>query len=140
MVREAVKEEALTYLRRAEEFLNSAYMSVEQGWHNVAGFNATQAVINSNDALTVYYLEKRASRDHKEAVRLHIDVVRKINDTTGRDILKHALDQRSLVGYTAKAISKDDAVRLIKSATKFVEWVKRLVSQAEVKSYKPVKR
>lgn len=127
MVREVVKHEALGYMKQAEDFLSSAFMSMEKGLFNVAGFNAIQAIINANDALTIYYLEKRASKDHKEAVQLHIDVIRKINDTTGRDILKQALDQRSLVGYTAKPISKGDAGQLVKSATKFIDWVKRLV-------------
>jgi len=123
MVRAVVKDEALGYLKQAEEFLKSAILSLDNKWNNAAGFNAIQAVINANDALTVYYLEKRASRDHKEAVRLHIDVVRKISDTTGRDLLKQALDQRSLVGYTAKPITKDDAEQLIKSSVKFIDWV-----------------
>ena len=109
MVKDAVKHEALGYLRQSEELLDSAILSLDNNWNNAAGFSAIQAIINANDALTVYHLEKRASRDHKEAIRLHIDVIRKINDTSGRDILKHALDQRSVVGYTATPISKDDS-------------------------------
>lgn len=127
MVRDIIKSESLGYLKQSEEFLNAALLSMDKGLFNAAGFNAIQAIINANDALTVYYLEKRASKDHKEAVRLHIDVIRKTNDSSGRDALKQALDQRSLVGYTAKPISRENAERHVKSAAKFVDWAKRHV-------------
>lgn len=94
---------------------------------NAAGFDAIQAMINANDALTIYFLGKRASRDHKEAVRLHVDVVRVINDSSCRDTLKGALDMRSAAGYLGSRIGKGNAERLVSSAIRFVGWVKKYV-------------
>lgn len=125
MARKITKNEALDYLRKSEEFLSSAQDNLIKGRFNATGFEATQAIINANDALTIYFLEQRASQDHKEAVRLHIDVVRVINDDTGRRILKNALEARSEVGYLGRSIKREQAQNLIKSAIKFVEWVKR---------------
>lgn len=127
MVKEVAKSEAVNYLRQADEFLDSARDNLAKNRFNAAGFDAIQAMINANDALTIYFLGKRASRDHKEAVRLHIDVIRVTNDSSCRNILKGALDMRSAVGYLGSQISKGNAERLISSAIKFVGWVKKYV-------------
>jgi HEPN domain-containing protein len=125
MVRKVTKIEASDYLKKAEEFLSSAQDNLTKGRFNAAGFEATQSIINANDALTIYFLEQRASKDHKEAVKLHVDVVRVINDGSGRQILKNALEARSEVGYLGRAITQGEAQNLVKSAIKFIEWVKR---------------
>lgn len=127
MVREVKREEALEYLKKAEEFISSAQDNIIKNRFNVAGFEATQSIINANDALTVFFLEKRASAEHREAVKLHIDVVRAISDGTGRTIIKNALDMRSAAGYLGESLSKGDAENLVKSAIKFIEWVKGYV-------------
>lgn len=127
MVKEVAKSEAAGYLRQADEFLDSTRDNLAKNRLNAAGFDAIQAMINANDALTIYFLGKRASRDHKEAVRLHVDVVRAINDSSCRDILKGALDMRSAAGYLGSRISKGNAERLVSSAIRFVGWVKKYV-------------
>jgi HEPN domain-containing protein len=127
MVKEVKKSEAISYLKQANEFLDSARDSLAKGRFNAAGFNAIQAMINANDALTIYFLGKRASRDHKEAVRLHVDVVRVIGDSSCRNILKQGLDCRSGVGYLGISISKGNAERLTGNAIKFIDWVKKYV-------------
>jgi len=124
MVREVKRNFALDYIKKAEEFLGSAQDNFVKGRFNAAGFDATQAIINSNDALTIFFLEKRASSDHREAVKLHIDVVKTISDNAGRAILKNALDMRSAAGYLGEAMGKADAENLIKSAVRFIEWVR----------------
>lgn len=127
MVKEVARQEASKYLRQADEFLDSARDNLAKNRCNAAGFDAIQAMINANDALTIYFLEKRASRDHKEAVRLHVDVVRVTNDSSYRNILKEALDTRSEAGYLGSQIGKNNAERLIGHAIKFIGWVKKYV-------------
>lgn len=127
MVRKVRRSDALAYLRQAEEFLSSAQDNLQQRRLNVAGFNATQSIINANDALTIYFLERRASADHREAIRLHIDVIRTIKDDAQRGVLKRSLDMRSTAGYLGKTISEKDAMRLIRYAVSFVRWVKKYV-------------
>ena len=127
MVKEVNKKEALNYLKQAEEFLDSARDNLNAGRFNVAGFNATQSIINANDALTIYFLGRRASKDHREAIKLHVDVVREINDSSCRNIIKTALDMRSTVGYMGLSTSRKNAENLIRLASKFIEWVKKYV-------------
>ena len=59
MVKELRRAEAKKYMIQAQEFLEAALENIKEKRYNVAGFTAIQAMINSNDALTIYYLEKR---------------------------------------------------------------------------------
>ena len=119
------KKEAIQYIGQAEEFLESSKRNLESKSYNVAGFNAAQAMINANDALTIYFLERRASKDHREAIKMHIDVVKIINDSAWRNKLKEALELRSNAGYLGTAISVKDSQRLVRYATQFISWVKK---------------
>jgi len=127
VVRKVKKSEASAYLRKAREFLASARDDLKKGRHNAAGFDATQSIINANDALTIFFLERRASADHREATRLHIDVIKTIKDSTKRELLKKSLDMRSEAGYLGKTISKKDSERLVKDAISFLGWVEKLL-------------
>lgn len=107
MVREIRKLEVGSYLDQSEEFLESARDNMNKDRFNAAGFNAIQSMINANDALTIFFLEQRASKDHKEAVRLHVDVIRIINDSSCRNLFKNALDLKSTVGYLGKVCKQE---------------------------------
>ena len=125
MVKEIRRVEAKKFMKQAEEFLSAAKENMDESRYNVAGFTAVQAMINSNDALTIYYLEKRGSSDHRECVLLHKEVVKIINDGSQRDRLKEALELRSNAGYIGEAISKNKAERMVRLASIFIEWVKK---------------
>ncbi|MCX6664557.1 MAG: HEPN domain-containing protein [Euryarchaeota archaeon] len=93
MVKEVGKSESRSYLKQAEEFLELAKTGFERGFYNPAGFNAIQTIINANDAICVHYLERRASTDHREAVRLHTDLIRVLNDASQKRRLAGALEK-----------------------------------------------
>lgn len=126
-MREERKDRAKDFLDQSKEFLSVAIENRDKGRLNAATFNAIQAIINANDALTTRFLEKRASKNHREAIQLHIDVVRIIHDDSGRGILKEALDKRSAVGYIGEKIKLKEAKSIVDKAIKFVGWVKRLL-------------
>ncbi len=127
MAKEVSKSEAGSHLRISAEFLDSAIDNINKSRMNAAGFDAIQSIINANDALTVKFLGQRASKDHKEANRLHVDVIRILNDSTCRGILKNSLEMRADAGYTGRDLSKRDSQCLVNNAAKFLEWVKRYV-------------
>lgn len=127
MVKEVRKKEAIQYLNQAEEFLASASQNLKEDRFNAAGFSAIQSMINANDALTIYHLERRASKDHREAIKMHVDVVRIINDGSQRGRFKEAIDKRAYVGYLGTPISKKDAEELLRSAKLFLIWVRKYV-------------
>ena len=82
-------------------------------------------MINSNDALTIHYLQKRGSSDHREGVSLHKEVIYIINDGSQRARLQEALELRSKAGYMGEDISKNTAERMVRLAEQFVDWVKK---------------
>ena len=127
MVKEIRKGDAEAYLRKADEFLDAARDNLIKERFNVAGFDAIQAIINGNDALTVYLIGKRASKDHREAIRMHIEAIRTTGDASFRQTVKDALDSRSEVGYSGRLINRSLAVDLVNKATRFLDWVKRYV-------------
>jgi len=126
-----VKSDAAAgFLRQAAEFLASARRSFEEKRYNAAGFDGIQAMINANDALTAHFLGAVASLDHREAMRLHLDVVRSIGDGAQRDVLKRDLDLRSTFGYLGVSASRAQAERVLRDAARFIEWVRRALGPA----------
>ncbi len=111
-------------LAQSEEFLESAKQNLDEVRFNAAGFNAVQAMINANDCLTIHFLEKRASKDHREALKLLADVVKIINDGSQRVKLKEAIEMRSNAGYLGEGLSKNKAQRLVTISVQFHYWVK----------------
>lgn len=113
------------YLRQAEEFLEAARRSFGERAYNAAGFLAIQSMINANDALTAHFLGTVASLDHREAVRMHVEVVRLLGDASQKDVLKRDLDQRSTFGYLGVSASRAQAERVLRDAARFLAWVRR---------------
>lgn len=102
-------------------------MALQQSKFNVAAFDAIQAIINANDALTISILGKRASMAHKEAIDMHVETIRKIQDSSMRVILHGALNSRSEIGYSGKIVKKEEAEKFLRDAARFIEWVKNYV-------------
>ena len=80
-------------------------------------------MINANDALTVRMLGKRATRNHREALKLYKEAVHVIDDHPRKRVFQEALEVRNVVGYMATSISKRRAKSLVLNATAFVSWV-----------------
>jgi len=127
MVRVIRKEDAKNYLSKADEFLDEARDALLKSRFNAAGLNAIQAIINANDALTIFIVGKRASKDHREAIKTHIEAVGVIGDSSHRGILRDALASKSEVGYSGRMVSKRIAQDLARDAIKFVKWTKKYV-------------
>ena len=125
MAKEVRKSESGSYIKQAEEFLELAKRGFEREFYNASGFNAIQAIINANDAICIYLLGRRASTDHREAVKLHTDLIRIIGDASQKRRLSGALEQRAEVGYLGKAFSKNVAEKLLRDAIIFIEWTKK---------------
>jgi len=123
------RHEATGFLSNAKEFLESAGDDLEKGRTNAAAFTAVQAMINANDALTVHKLGKRATRGHREALELHIKVVRKTNDSSYRYVFQRALEARNDAGYTARPVSKRESEGVVRNAMSFIAWVEEQIAE-----------
>lgn len=101
MVKEYPKDYAKDFLKKSKKFLDIATLILER-YPEEAAFNATQSIINANDALTIFMLGKRASKDHREAILLHREVVKKIGDSSKLSIVQMSLESREVTGYDIK--------------------------------------
>jgi len=124
MVQEYPKEYAKDFLSKSIKFLEIAKESLKK-YPDEAAFNATQAIINANDAFTIFVIQKRASKDHREAILLHKETIKKTGDSSKLSIVQMGLESRDATGYDVKKkFGKEDAELLIKRAERFVHWVK----------------
>lgn len=132
MMEEEKKENAKIRLGDALEFLESAKKNFEEGRCKSALLDSGDAAIAANDALTIFFLERVASRDHQEAFSLHREVSKKIND--GKfEILQSLITARHQKGYRVVIISKALAEENMRNAFKFVNWVVEKLRKEGVK-------
>jgi HEPN domain-containing protein len=121
-MKEEKKEGAKIRLKDALEFLESSKRNIEEGRYKSAVLDSGDAAIAANDALTIFFIEKVASRDHQEAFSLHKEVGRRINENK-LSILQNLITTRHQKGYRVIIVSKVLAEENMKNAIKFVNWV-----------------
>ncbi len=110
-------------LRDAEEFLASSKDNLNIGRFKASLDHSIDAVIASNDAFTIYFIEQVASIDHHEAITLHKLAGQKISENRANDIAE-LLEERHRKTYRTVSVSKDLAELMLKKSTRFLEWVK----------------
>lgn len=119
---EESKENAKFRLKDATEFLQSAKRNMEDGRYKSALLDSGDAAIAANDALTIFLLGKVGSRDHQEAVMLHKEVGRLLNENKS-ELLQNLISERHKKGYRVFTVSKALAEADMRDAFKFVNWV-----------------
>ena len=125
MVREVRKEDAEKFIKKAEEFYLSALENYQKKRFNACTFDSSQAIILSNDAFCIFFLGRRASKDHREAIQLHVQA--SAGKESKREIIAEALEKRSEFGYTEKKSSEKEANTLLIRAKRFIDWVKERI-------------
>ena len=120
-MKEEVKENAKIRLKDALEFLESAKRNLEEGRYKTALLDSGDVAIAANDALTIFFLEKVASRDHQEAFSLHKEVGKRLNENR-LSILQNLITTRHQKGYRVVIVSKALAEENMRNAIKFVNW------------------
>jgi len=122
MVREVKNEESGKFLKKAEEFYGSALENYQKRRYNVSIFDSSQSVILANDAFCISGLGRRASKDHREAIQLHVQA--SFGKQSKKEIIAEALEKRSEFGYTQKEGTDKEANLLLIRAKRFLDWVK----------------
>jgi len=125
MVREVRKEEAMKFIKKAEDFYYSAFENYQRRRYDVSIFNSSQCIILANDAFCIFMLGRRASKDHKEAIELHVRA--SIGKESKKDIVKNALEKRSEFGYTESKANEKEANLLLVRSKRFLDWVKERI-------------
>ena len=125
MAREVRKDEGIKFIKKAEEFYNSSLENYQKGRYNVSIFDSSQSIILANDAFCIFVLGRRASKDHREAIQLHVQAA--FGKPSKKEIVSEALERRSEFGYTEKEANGKDANLLLIRAKRFLEWVKQSI-------------
>lgn len=126
MVREVRKEEALKFINKSEEFYSSALENYQKRRFNACAFDSSQAIILANDAFCIFQIGKRASKDHREAIILHVEA--SASKENKKEVLNEALEKRSEFGYTEKETNEGEANLLLIRARRFLDWTKSRIS------------
>lgn len=129
MVKEVDRQTAERYLGKAEEFYETALNAIENKKYDAAMFNATQAIFLANDAFCIHFLGRRASKDHRESVNLHLQAARVVSDTSKKDVIAGIFDERSESGYTEKFTKQEEARKTIIQTRRFIDWVGRKIAK-----------
>lgn len=127
MVKEMRKDEAEKFLGKSDEFYLSALENYQKGRLNASIFDSCQAVILANDAVCIFVLGRRASKDHREAVRLHIEAC--AGGESKRDIVTEALEKRSKFGYTQVDCTEKEASMMMVRVKRFIDWAKAKIGR-----------
>jgi len=127
---EAAMKEARFWLESAKHLLEGKSDDSERNTVTVA--QAVHSIIKANDALTLRFLDMRATR-HDEAVKMFSTIVQlgKIPQSfsgLGTAVLRPAVEMKSKADYKGVYASKADAERWIARAERFLKFVESLVS------------
>ena len=127
-MKEYSREYAKDFLEKSKRFVVIAKENIEK-YPDEAAFNATQAVINANDAFSIHILGKRASKDHREAVTIHKEAAQRLGDSSTSSVVNDILTLRDSTGYDVKKyVTKPECKKLVKKAELFVEWVENIIN------------
>jgi len=122
MVRDVKIEEAKNYMDKAQDFYEAALGEFEKGKYDVSLFNSTQSIILGNDCYCIFFLGKRPSKDHREAIDLHLEASR--GKPSKKDVVDDALEKRGTFGYTERNATREEARIMMTKARRFLDWVK----------------
>ncbi len=122
MAKEIRKDEAVKFLKKSEEFYSSALENYQKRRLNACLFDSSQAIILANDAFCIFSIGKRASKDHREAIMLHVEASQ--SKENKKEVVAEALEKRGEFGYTEKETNERDANLLLIRARRFLDWTK----------------
>ncbi len=116
------RDDALSHLRKAREFLDAAVLELDTDLHTAAASSAVLAGINAKDAICLQLTGRTGkSEDHRSAVPelAAAGPAGKALESTFRRLL----GLKTAAQYQAGPISRTDA-------TKAVEWATRMIDAA----------
>ena len=126
MAKEVRKEEARKFLDKSEEFYFSALENFQKKRHTASIFDSSQSIILANDGYCIYILGRRPSKDHREAIQMHVEA--SSGRKSKKEIITEALEMRSKYGYTQVETNPRDTQLLLIRAKRFLDWVKDKVT------------
>ena len=118
---------ASDYLKKAEESYEEMLSAVLAQRYNAAATLAVQCVISSADAVCVFEKGMRSiSQDHYDVC----DLVAALPLAEAKEksrLLKRVIARKNLIQYERRNMHGDESQEMVKTATRFYQWVKNRV-------------
>ena len=130
-VRHVNKSLFKNYLKKSEEFFETASQCLRNARWNAAVINAVHCGISACDALTVFMLGVRhAGERHEDAIGLlqTVNLPREIVKTKSRQ-LSRLLAIKNAAEYEERLMTEKDAREAVRDAERFFTWVKEFLSK-----------
>ena len=115
------------YLKKAEEFFETALSAQGQNNWNATGLNAVHCAISSVDSLLVFYTGKRSADESHQAVGALLRLVDLPDVHSKAETLRKILEKKNLVAYEDSDFNQNDALEIIKLTERFFNWVKSIL-------------
>jgi len=113
-----------TYLVKAEEFLQSAEMSLAERQWNAAGLGAVHAAISFADAVLAVVAGVRSREtDHGAVVAMLDERVAEFGGAPRRQLVG-ILRSKNAVEYEHRLLTEVEAAQLVDSARRFAKWAR----------------
>ncbi|MCL2654425.1 MAG: HEPN domain-containing protein [Coriobacteriia bacterium] len=124
--RSATKEDGIVALQKAQQFAEAARSELENERWDSAGLNAIHAGISAADAALIFAAGIRnATQDHSNVISLLESSVASFRGSP-RTQLVGLLKMKNVVAYEQRLITRDEAVRLVKAADRFLAWAQKI--------------
>jgi HEPN domain-containing protein len=128
-IRQEDRSAAIDYLKKAEDNYNQMIVALGNNNYNAVCTLAIQCVISSADAICIYEKGVRSiSQDHFDVCGL----VKSITLPEAKEkssLLRKIIAKKNLIQYERRSMYQSEAIGIIKTATKFYEWVVSCVKE-----------
>lgn len=123
--RSVTEQEALSYLKKAEEFYLTMLEAFQKGRWNAAGLAGVHCAISATDAVLGKKARIRSSAEnHLEAVQLLKQHIHDSNSGAQSQRLYRVLSEKGLVEYDSREFREPEAAAVVKDVGRYFEWVK----------------
>lgn len=124
MTRSLDRNKAAGYITKAENSLRISKIAIKEGAYDAALMNAVHSAINSLDALTTYFMGKRASGVHTEVLSIIKGILTQREYQETQKQFNTLLGMKNESEYQPDLMNPKDAESAIKLAERIFERVK----------------
>lgn len=128
-VKEESRSSANSYFKKASDNYDQMLEAFGKSNWNAAATLAVQCAISSGDAVCVYEKGIRsASPNHLDVCDLVSKLPINGADTKAKQLRK-VIMRKNMVQYESRSVYKSDTEEMIKSATRFYQWVREAMGK-----------
>ncbi|MEX0640855.1 MAG: HEPN domain-containing protein [Nitrosopumilaceae archaeon] len=124
MVRDLDRGKAAGYITKAENSLRISRIALKEEAYDAAVMNAVHGAINSLDALTTYFVGKRASGAHTEVLSIIKGILTQSEYEEAKKQFNTLMSMKNQSEYQPDLMSSKDAESTIKLAERILAKVK----------------